>query len=98
MKNVGGLQAKMASTFRRDQLRLQKTAFLKPERKPLLCLSKVDTLSAANDGDQNDLRERSHDLHFSVLMLRSLYLDYAKQMSHPCLAKNRHIRKSQLHP
>lgn len=50
-------------------------------------LFKVDTLAAANDGDQIDLWEHSHDLYFSVLMLWSLYPDYAKQMSHSCVAK-----------
>lgn len=50
-------------------------------------LFKVDTLAAANDGAQIDLWEHSHDLYFSVLMLWSLYPDYAKQMSHSCVAK-----------
>lgn len=50
-------------------------------------LFKVDTLAAANNGDQIDLWEHSHDLYFSVLMLWSLYPDYAKQMSHSCIAK-----------
>lgn len=54
---------------------------------------KVDTLAAANDGGPNWLGEHNQDLYSFVLTLWSLYLDYAKQMSHPCIAKTGVLEK-----